>query len=298
MTDPLVSIITGTYQIAHLVGDAIRSVLEQTYTQWEMFIIDDGSSDNISEVVGRYSDPRIRFQQILHSGLPSVTRNRALREVQGNYITFLDGDDLWLPNKLKLQVEYLHHHPQVGMVHGMFIVRDVATGKELLPRLLTDTGMIFDKLLENWRGIGISTVMVQRSVLDQVGWFDEDSALKAVEDLDLWVRITHQFMVGFINQPIAVYRTHGRNTSNWSSSVFGRRRIASKCYSTGWLSAASYRKILRRSRLDEIKFRIFDHLPAGLVSGGRSVWSALGLSKGTPIRKSGGSCVKTVRKVC
>lgn len=105
--EDLVSIITPSYNTGRWIAETIESVLNQTYQNWEMIIVDDCSSDNTDEVVAQYDDKRIRYLKNEKNSGAAVSRNRAIREAKGDFIAFLDSDDLWVPNKLEKQIKYM-----------------------------------------------------------------------------------------------------------------------------------------------------------------------------------------------
>lgn len=108
MIDGLVSIIMPSWNTGRFIGETIESVLAQTYSNWELIIVDDSSTDNTDEIVAQYTDHRIKYiKNEVNSGA-ALTRNRAMREAQGEWIAFLDSDDLWLPDKLKHQIEFMN----------------------------------------------------------------------------------------------------------------------------------------------------------------------------------------------
>ena len=109
-TENLVSIITPTYNCGRFIAETIESVLAQTYRNWEMIIVDDCSTDDTSEVVGRYSDSRIRYHCLDRNSGASVARNTALKMARGRWIAFLDSDDLWLPDKLERQIKFMEEN--------------------------------------------------------------------------------------------------------------------------------------------------------------------------------------------
>ena len=116
----LVSIILPTYNRAHLIGDTISSIVKQTYLNWELIIIDDGSTDSTSDVVKQTNDKRIQFIQAGHLGIVGRLKNMALQHATGNFIAFIDSDDLWHPTKLEKQVNALFEFPKAGfcLVNG------------------------------------------------------------------------------------------------------------------------------------------------------------------------------------
>lgn len=113
----LVSIIMPTYNCGRFIHESIRSVLAQTYKDWELIIVDDCSTDNTAEIVGQYTDPRIRYMRNERNMGAALTRNRALREAKGRYIAFLDSDDLWLPEKLEKQIAFMEQNGYAFTYH-------------------------------------------------------------------------------------------------------------------------------------------------------------------------------------
>lgn len=104
------SIVTPTYNCAKFIAETIDSVLQQTYSNWEMIIVDDASKDNTEEIVKRYDDNRIKYIRLEENGGAAVARNTAMREAKGKYIAFLDSDDLWKPEKLEKQIAFMKQH--------------------------------------------------------------------------------------------------------------------------------------------------------------------------------------------
>lgn len=115
MTNRLVSIITLTYNRRNILGKSIKSALEQTYTNFELLILDDGSDDGTSEFMQTFSDSRISYKYLNHSGNVAALRNKGMKLAKGEYIAFLDSDDLWSPNKLEVQVNCLEDNPETGI---------------------------------------------------------------------------------------------------------------------------------------------------------------------------------------
>ena len=113
----LVSIIMPAYNCDRFIREAINSVLAQTYTAWELLIVDDCSTDNTTDIVGQYTDPRIHYLRNEQNMGAALTRNRALREAKGRYIAFLDSDDLWLPEKLEKQIAFMEQNGYAFTYH-------------------------------------------------------------------------------------------------------------------------------------------------------------------------------------
>lgn len=115
---PLVSVIMPTYNCGRFIAESIRSVLSQTYTEWELLIVDDCSTDETESIVSSYKDPRIRYMRNERNMGAALTRNRALREAAGRYIAFLDSDDLWLPEKLEKQIAFMQQNGYAFTYHN------------------------------------------------------------------------------------------------------------------------------------------------------------------------------------
>jgi glycosyltransferase involved in cell wall biosynthesis len=211
---PRISVIIPTYNRADLLGDAIASVLAQTYQELEVIVADDGSTDNTASVVANFGS-QVRFLNLPHRGQPAAPRNSALAVATGDYISFLDSDDLYLPHKLALQVPVLDANPTVGLVYsnGHFFVErpDEAIGyvQDGLP---TPSGDIFADLLRgNFLTPGV--VLIRRSCLESVGGFNEDPALLVSEDYELWLRLAMQTEIVYVPGDVAAIRRHPQNIS-------------------------------------------------------------------------------------
>jgi glycosyltransferase involved in cell wall biosynthesis len=210
----LVSVIIPTYNRAAYLGDAIRSAQTQTYPHVEIIVADDGSTDSTAEVAAQFTNA-ITYVSLPHRGQPAATRNGGLRVASGEFVAFLDSDDLFFPHKLALQVAALEACPEVGMAYsdGCFF-RDepsLPTGRvqDGLPR---PSGNIFADLLRG-NMLAPPVVLIRRSCLDRAGEFDENPDFCAVEDYDLWLRIAAQFQVCYVAGEVAAIRRHRQSIS-------------------------------------------------------------------------------------
>lgn len=207
-----VSVIIPTYNRGWIIKEAIDSILAQNYKDFELIVVDDGSTDNTSEVLAPYeNDIKVLFQE--NKGV-SAARNRGITEASGQFIAFLDSDDLWLPKKLSTQVEFFNQMPDALICQTEEVW--VRNGIRVNPkkRHKKPSGMIFEPSLELCL-ISPSAVMVRRSLFDRVGGFDE--TLPACEDYDLWLRISCLFPVHLIDTPLIVKR--GGHNDQLSSMV-------------------------------------------------------------------------------
>mgnify|MGYP003131613947 CR=1 FL=1 len=208
--EPVVSVIVPTYNRAKYLGLALGSVLEQSYRNFELIVVDDGSSDETAEVVATFHDPRLIYIRQENLGR-SIARNRALTVARGRYIAFLDSDDEYLPDKLSQQVQYLDNYPEVGMVYtSALCINDKGDVQREYVYTASHEGDIY-RQIAFFRPLTITlpTVMLRREVLEQVGAFDEK--MERFEDTDLWRRIAKRFRVGVIRDPTCRLRTHHSN---------------------------------------------------------------------------------------
>lgn len=210
----MVSVIIPTYNCATYITEAIDSALAQTYKDYEIVVVDDGSTDNTREVLGKYiENGLINYIYQSNQGVVAA-RNATLRAARGEYVAFLDADDMWEPNKLELQMRFLAERPDVALLHGNIRIVDADKNKTVFESLPISkrhkSDHIFEELyLGNF--INTSTVVIKRECLDKVGHFD--TSLRQAEDYDLWMRLAAEFKCGFQDVVMGTYRVHGTNTS-------------------------------------------------------------------------------------
>jgi glycosyltransferase involved in cell wall biosynthesis len=190
-------------------------VLAQTYPDVEILVADDGSTDNTADIVASFGDA-ILYLSLPHRGQPAATRNAGLEVAKGEFIAFLDSDDLFLPNKLALQLLAFEAQPEAGLVYsnGHFFRDDPeqATGY-VLDGLPTPSGDAFPELLQG-NFVAPPVVLIRRTCLDVVGTFDERPDFFAVEDYDLWLRIAAQFPIVYAPGDVAAIRRHKQSISS------------------------------------------------------------------------------------
>ena len=237
---PRVSVVIPTYNRARIIEEAVDSVLAQDYKDFELIVVDDGSTDNTSEVLAPYEDDvRVLFQE--NKGV-SAARNRGIAEASGRLIAFLDSDDLWLPQKLSAQVEFFNQRPDAFICQtGEVWVRN---GRRVNPgqRHKKPSGMIFEPSLELCL-VSPSAVMIRRDLLDRTGGFDE--TLPACEDYDLWLRISCRFPVYLIETPLIVKRGgHDDQLSKRAGLDKYRIKAIEKIIKAGILSDAQHQAAL------------------------------------------------------
>jgi len=200
---PTVSIITPTYNRAKFIKDAIDSVLDQSFSDWELLIVDDGSTDNTSELLTAYEgDTRIYYIKQPNRG-QSIARNVALSRARGKYIGFLDSDDTWYPDKLERQCAFLEAHPEVHIVHGDEAIIDEQGRETTRKNMRRYSGRITPYLLED-NSVSITTTLVRRECFESMGGFD--SRYGVADDYDLWLRFSVCYRFHYQATLVANYR--------------------------------------------------------------------------------------------
>lgn len=209
---PTVSIIVPTYNRAAYILEALDSVFVQTYSDYEIIVVDDGSTDNTAEVLKTLVDQDKIHYVHQENGGESAARNHGIRLAQGKYIAFLDSDDLFLPSKLEKQVTFLDDHPDIGFVQSWYSKFNDA-GEQLGVRNTSIfSGWVYPKILLFWAVLmAVPCVLVRREVLAEIGGFDENQYWGP--DLDLWRRITKKHPVGVIPEVLSKIRVHPGNLS-------------------------------------------------------------------------------------
>ncbi len=212
---PKVSVVIPAYNHGQFLGEAIQSVLDQTFQDWELIVVDDGSTDNTREVVASFKDPRIRYIYQENRGAAGAL-NTGIRHACGEYIGLLGADDAWFPEKLSLQVAQLDSlPPKVGLVYSDLELfnqeRSRVTGLFLQGRQ-PPRGNVFKALMrhDGWF-IGPASALIRREVFQKVGLFDEE--LRTHEDWELWVRIAREYEVEALDRPLVRRRWHKTNLS-------------------------------------------------------------------------------------
>ncbi|MGB2890207.1 MAG: glycosyltransferase [Candidatus Acidiferrales bacterium] len=201
---PRVSVVIPTYNSAAFLEEAIQSVLGQTYSDFEVVVVDDGSTDGTEYVVRSFGD-RVSYLKQDNRGV-SAARNHGIQKSQGNYVAFLDSDDFWLPGKLAEQIPLLDRDAELGLVYSDWRVTSEKGVLEpsYLSNLAPASGYVFDELVRSGFILTSGTV-VRRSCLDDVGDFDE--TLSIAQDYDLWLRICYRWKIALVNKPLVIKRS-------------------------------------------------------------------------------------------
>ncbi|MGH9341927.1 MAG: glycosyltransferase family 2 protein [Acidobacteriota bacterium] len=230
----MISIVIPSYNRREFLLKAVRSVIGQTFQEWELLVVDDGSTDGTAEPLEQFSDGRIRYHYQPRQGV-SKARNSGVGLARFPWIAFLDSDDRWMPQKLQLQMEALKSRPVYRIAHTEEIW--MRHGKRVNPKQIHRKygGWIYHRCLPLCV-ISPSSAMIHRQVLEQEGLFDE--SLPVCEDYDLWLRICCRRPVLFLEKPLVV--KYGGHAGQLSKSRWGmdryRLRSLIGIYESGKLS--------------------------------------------------------------
>ncbi|MFH0702468.1 MAG: glycosyltransferase [bacterium] len=205
---PEISVIIPVYNGENYIKETIISVLNQTYTDYELIIVDDGSTDSTKKIIQSFSDPRIIYYYQKNSG-PNTTRNTGINLAKGEFIAFLDADDIWLPHKLAIQLREIKENPEIGLVYGWVYYIDSNSNLIGRKKYNIKDDFYINLLLGNFVDNG-STPLIRKKCFDKVGGFDD---LKPAGDWDMWIRIAKEFKFSYVKDYIALYRIHSTGIS-------------------------------------------------------------------------------------
>lgn len=210
---PEVSVLVPAYNAMDFLPDTVASVLAQTYQDFELIIVNDGSTDSVENWASELSDPRIKLISQQNKGLAGA-RNTGLENAKGDYIAFVDADDLWLPNKLEKQVALLKARPEVGLVYSWIsLIDETGEAQGKLRKNQAEGDVWVDLTIHNIVECG-SVALVRKECFNKVGKFDETLPFSCSEDWDMWLRIAAHYHFGLIEEPLVYYRCHNNNLSS------------------------------------------------------------------------------------
>lgn len=250
MAAALVSVVLPTFNRLRFLQPAIESLRAQTFTDWELIVADDGSDLETRQYLQTLtSHPRVSVVWLPHTGRPAIVRNAALRRAAGEYVAFLDSDDLWRPTKLERQLETLRTRVSCRWCYTGFLRVD-ARGNPLpeearRPWWVPYEGDIFEQVATGRAAIRTPSVLATRQLIAQAGGFDE--AMLSAEDYDLWLRLALYSEAAIVDEPLVHVRYHDENhTREWESAFVGRDRSLSVRQQ---LVDAERRSLLRKERM-------------------------------------------------
>ncbi|MDE2222744.1 MAG: glycosyltransferase family 2 protein [Candidatus Omnitrophica bacterium] len=223
--NPTVSVIIPAYNAAAFIAQTIESVLAQTYKNIEVIAVDDGSTDNTRQVTAQYKSVRYIYKK---NGGPASARNTGIETSKGDYLAFLDADDIWEREKISRQIDCFKNNPALGLVYTAVNVID-EQGNFVRPKFSGNlSGRAFNGLFRK-NHLTASAVMIKKSCLVDAGKFDEDLEIISVEDYDLWLRVTALYEIACVNEPLTKYRLLDNSVSkNIARSYLGELKVIKK----------------------------------------------------------------------
>ena len=221
---PLVSIVIPTYNHAEFIIKALKSVIDQTYKNWEAIIIDNESVDETYKIINSLNDSRIKYFKISNDGVIAKSRNLGIKEAKGDWIAFLDSDDWWTKDKLEVcfgkiseNVDFIYHAHEYVFKSKSFFKKKIIKGRQLKKPILND--LLIGTITKGTQ-ISNSSVIVRKNILIKIGGLNENNILVGSDDYDTWLRIaqiTDQFL--YVNKKLSYYLVHDANTSSKDMSI-------------------------------------------------------------------------------
>jgi glycosyltransferase involved in cell wall biosynthesis len=214
----LVSVVTATFNMGNYLSETVRSVLSQSYQNFEMIVVDDGSQDNTQEVMKSFlNDPKIRYVRLDRNRGQTAAKNRGLAEAKGRYVGFVDADNLWKPFKLEHQLPLFKNSERIGVVYSDAEYID-ENGK-ILPYKKRNyhEGLITNELLLS-NFVNFNSALVRRECIQEVGGFDENLSMGI--DWDLWLRISTRYEFAFLPEQTYSYRLWANQMSHQKKKRF------------------------------------------------------------------------------
>jgi len=211
-----VSVIIPTYNREAFLKRAIKSVLGQTFQDFELIIVDDGSTDKTKELVDSFDNDKIKYIYQENSGGAARPKNTGIKIAQGEYIAILDSDDEWLPRKLEKQLKFFENYPEISVIGCNFLINGRKEYK--IPKYKN----VFKRMLAT-DDIGPGSIMVyKKEVFDKVGLFDEN--LKSSQDKEMRIRLAREYKFGFVREPLVNYHIGHDNISSLGLSIEKREK--------------------------------------------------------------------------
>jgi len=216
----LVSVVIPTYNHAHFLQQALQSVVDQSYSNWEALVVDNHSDDHTDDVVASFADPRIRLLKIHNNGVIAASRNLGIRNSRGEWVAFLDSDDYWHVKKLEISIRYLKKGADI-VYHNMYKVQERGNASWRRRYVWRLKSPVMTDLIIKGNALPNSSVVVRRQLLIEIDGLDESRDLITYEDYDAWIRIaalTERFVL--IPRILGYYWIGGGNLSHGQEPLF------------------------------------------------------------------------------
>jgi glycosyltransferase involved in cell wall biosynthesis len=277
-----VSVVLPIFNGERYLAQAIESVLAQTYSNYEILAVNDGSKDSSGEIAQAYLHTnKIRYLEQVNAGVANA-RNTAIANASGEFIAFLDQDDLWAPDKLANQVAYLASNPDVALVHCRVACIDHSGARISCAGLVhvgETSGYCAEQLLTG-NHIAVLTVVVRRCCLEQVGFLNQHYAPS--DDWDLWLRIALRYPLGFLDAELAKYRVHD---SNESKNILRMRLAEIRVMESFRSTHPSQVRRMRKKPVDRTMIFLYEEAARLLARNGRAAESSTLLNKSARIKR-------------
>lgn len=227
---PTVSVVMATYNRANMIGETISSILSQTFSDFELIIVCDGSTDDTERVVTSFDDSRIKFCIQPNSGRPAIPRNFGIREAKGKYVAFCDDDDLWLPEKLEKQLGSFDDEGISCVASDCIPIGDVKYFSKTLSFRNNENSRDFsyNDILLGLNPIISSSVLTKRDYLLSLDGFDESVDFRFIEDWELWLRLSRKGAVRILAEPLLKYRMYQKQGRDERSVTLNTLKIIDK----------------------------------------------------------------------
>ena len=234
-TLPLISIVIPTYNHANFIAKALKSVINQTYKNWEIIIIDNQSVDETYEIINKFHDPRIKYFKISNNGVIAKSRNLGIKVSKGEWIAFLDSDDWWTEDKLEIclgkinkKIDFIYHSYEVVNKSKSFLKKKLIKGRQLKKPVLND--LLISTIIKG-NPICNSSVIIRKNILFKIGGLNENKSLVGSDDYNTWLRvanITDGFL--YVKKRLCYYLVHEFNTSKKDMSLPQRLAVEDFLY--------------------------------------------------------------------
>jgi len=252
-----VSVIVPTYNREHLLKETIESILNQTFKDFELIIVDNYSSDNTEDVVKSYNNHRIRYFKNQNNGIIAINRNFGIEKSRGEYIGLCDDDDIWMPDKLEKQLSEFEKDEKIGLVctNGMNFNENGDFGL-VHKNSLNDDDFKFESIVIK-NPIISSSILIKKSVINDVGMMDEEPEFFGAEDNCLWIKTAKKYKVKYIDLPLIKYRTHSGVYRNVDiNGLIIKENIYKKFLKNGIIDIELFNKVKSKLKYDELVIKL------------------------------------------
>ena len=245
MKNPLVSIIMNCHNGEKFLRQSIQSVLHQSYKNWELIFWDNFSEDDSKKIIAKFSDKRIKYFKSTKFNRLYKSRNLAIQNAKGEFISFLDTDDLWQKNKLEKQMNFFSKNEDFEIVYSNYYIYDENKKKKFIKfKKILPSGIIFKQLLRNYT-VGIVTICLRRSIFKDSSFKDK---FDIIGDFDLFLKLSEDKKIGYMHDVLAVYRLHKSNLS--------KKKIEQHVIELQTWLQANENRVKYKGNLKHIKFYI------------------------------------------